>query len=447
MTRTLSILTARKSLSFLSGLFSLALLLFSGAGVHAQGGCGLDSEIKYEKPAEDTASSVTDFMQEKVALREKIAIAKKGVEWFNIGSRSVDDGKREQEAATEHENALAEYKKKFQIEYDKDQIGDNTAVNTNFPGIKIEGGSAEQRRAVYESLKILPNLPKHIYISPSNGIIYINVVETLSKARNLSSQMGLLDAATRKSVADKNSDGKKLRSSFLDIKRKYDESVTNLAAIYVKTEENPNADQSVISSIDAELSKGDDYFSERFRLELDKLKNHISDEDYQLKKIEIDDRYAQKYMLAAAHLGADDVAWMLTQLSSRVETLRKLVDTLKENEPVLRGWFLGLPALATPFLVYLLFRKKESEESPLRRNREWREASEFELMELKKRQLENANIKAELEIEKEKIELERLKKTEIIIYPTADEIKKYSAPAFFRRSDENKNERDNYSGH
>lgn len=435
MTRKLSILTARKSLGSLSGLFSLALLLFSATELYAQGGCGLDSSITYsessQKTAPDTASSAADFREEKIAVSQRISAAFKQMEWIGLRSRSVDDAQREKEAEDAYKNALAEYKEKFQIDYDKDKTESEKTRSSNEKHPLTRGGKA---RNPFEESRINASEAMLKWYASWNA------------TNNLSPEINLLDAATRKSGADKNSDNKQ-RAKFLEIKQKYDETITDLAKIYVDTEENPNADQSVISSIDSELSKGDNYFTERFRLELDKLKNHISDEVYQLKKTEIDDRYAQKYMLAAAHLGADDVAWMLGELSSRVDTLGKLVDTLKENEPVLRGWFLGVSGFATSFLVYLLWRKKESEESHLRRQREWREASEFELMELKKRQLENANIKAELEIEKEKIELERLKKTEIIIFPTADEIKKYSAPAFFRQSDKNKDKRDNYSGH
>lgn len=430
MTRTFFGLSVGKSFVSLSKLFALAFLLFSGAEVYAQV-CGQDSGVtyeKYEKPADDTASSAADFLKEKIALRQEISSAFKQMEWLGIHSRSVDDGQREKDAEDAYKNRLAKYKKNYQIDYDKDEIKpEETRVAD-----KRHENEAQINGTIIDELPVNGRKFKDFVIvrgekiKPSETAAILH--DAFHSADQLSSRISLTDAATRKLGADKNS-GNKQRAKFLEIKREYDEAITGLAQKATGYSFSPDGTVLTVHFAGHGVNLSKDYFSERFVLEFNKRKNLVSDADYQAKKVEIDDRYAQKYALAAASLSPNDLARLIVEIAAKVSEVRDKVSALEKIEPVLARWSSFLAsALAFPLLGYLIIRRKERRETAKEQREEqefawrqkefeWRQTEEerkkreFEMMELEKRRREKENILLDLKIEEQRNKLARQSKS------------------------------------
>lgn len=244
-------------------------------------------------------------------------------------------------------------------------------------------------------------------MSPTKSAYSKKVLSSYQSLRNASDNVLRANAAAEK--LPKNKINEKLISDVTSMNKDYDDLVAEFASFIIAYSEHGIADKDVLSFIENQLNGGQDFFSERLLLEINRQKNLITNEEYQLKRREIVKRHCENIPLDELPLDSEQLEVTIGLVCQELNDLRKDVSDLRKT---LKEWLPITFAFAFPFLMYLMSRRMFR----LARKKDQRDAEEFALLlQLREEELTKKNIQLDLLIEEKNKELDKSTENEKIV--------------------------------
>jgi hypothetical protein len=227
---------------------------------------------------------------------------------------------------------------------------------------------------------------------------------TFSELKSASFEVSYLNALK---LADKKSLGASNLNEIDSVQIRFDEALSDLAKIYQHNEDNPKLPKLNIVHFAGHFRYDEDFFSERFQLEVEKQKNLISDNAYTTKKQEIEFRYSQK-ILEEARPDLGEFEQRVSAATRRIDEAQKEISTLEKMQAGLEKWIPTASAVACPLLMVFLNWRRDRREGflhPYLIQELENKKADAGLLDLKKEELEKKIILLDQQIEEKRLEL------------------------------------------